>query len=170
MTKFHKLLSIIIFLFLSFNSFAYRIENNKLIIENGDNLWNISHNLLSKGIDYHLIWDINKGKYPQLTNDPSLIYDGMVFDIPGSLLHLVNNIDDCCLRDSVSKVIEHLSSIDTNVVLLIEEVKDSGKLERKDWTTLIFGVIITLVSGWVGWETFKRFFKNLFNKTIIRGK
>lgn len=67
------------FLFCSNTLLAWRIEGNVLIIEKGDNLWDIAHALHAKGFEYPKIW---KGKMDKgLTSNPSLIYDGMRFQL-----------------------------------------------------------------------------------------
>lgn len=69
----------LLFLFFSTTLQAWRIEKNVLIIEKGDNLWEIAHALHARGFDYPKIW---KGKLDNgLTNNPSLIYDGMRFKL-----------------------------------------------------------------------------------------
>ncbi len=69
----------LLFLFCANTLLAWRIEGNVLIIEKGDNLWQIAHALHARGFDYPEIW---KGKLDKgLTNNPSLIYDGMRFKL-----------------------------------------------------------------------------------------
>lgn len=51
-----------------------------VIIRRGDNLWRVSRRMLGKGINYTVIYEANKAQI----SDPSLIFPGQVFDVPGS--------------------------------------------------------------------------------------
>ncbi|MCU0790014.1 MAG: LysM peptidoglycan-binding domain-containing protein [Nitratireductor sp.] len=51
-----------------------------VIIRRGDNLWRISRRMLGKGIRYTTIYEANRD---QIKN-PSLIYPGQVFQVPGA--------------------------------------------------------------------------------------
>jgi len=153
-----KVLSLTLLLILSINSFAWRIEGNKLIIEEGDNLWNISHNLLAKGIDYKIIWDYNKEKYKHLTTNPSLIYDGMELNIPDSLIPFLTTNSNCCPNDSLGVVIKHLASIENNVKNInnrqVISGESVGKEKRKE---RIWNLVITLLATLITYVVTKFF-------------
>ncbi len=73
------LLATFLFIVSSFDSKAWRIEDNCIVIENGDTLWEISHELYSRGFDYNKIWE---ARVDTIANsNPSLIYDGMRIDL-----------------------------------------------------------------------------------------
>ena len=142
-----KVLSLTLLLILSINSFAWRIEDNKLIIEEGDNLWDISHNLLAKGIDYKIIWEYNKDKYKHLTTNPSLIYDGMELDIPNSLLPFLSTNENCCPNDSLGAVIKQLDVIKKHVSVIAKESTKSEfeKYFSNKWFNLIKGLFVIIL-------------------------
>lgn len=51
-----------------------------VIIRRGDNLWRISRRMLGRGIRYTVIYEANRDQI----RDPSLIFPGQVFDVPGA--------------------------------------------------------------------------------------
>lgn len=74
-----KLLCASLFLLLNSQTLqAWRIEGDTVIvIEDGDYLWKIAHNLYGRGFDYPKIW--NNKLDPGLSSNPSNVYDGMRF-------------------------------------------------------------------------------------------
>jgi hypothetical protein len=73
---------IVLAIFLStifYSSNAWRIENNVLIIEKGDNLSKISHALFGQGTQYDLLW--KRSLDSLLSKNPNLIFDGMRFNL-----------------------------------------------------------------------------------------
>ena len=104
------------------NAYSWRISENGsyLTIEDGDTLWEIAHSLYSKGYDYKRLWNafVDKG----LTDDPSLIYDGMrieLTNIPklkpdettGSNVVIVQ--DTCCIssQDTLNFKLTNIDAI-----------------------------------------------------------
>ncbi|MBX3240811.1 MAG: hypothetical protein KIT80_23030 [Chitinophagaceae bacterium] len=67
----------------SIDCYAWRIEKNILIIEKGDNLFDISHSLLGKGILYDSIWKMCIDTLA--SRNPNKVYDGMRFRIDSLL-------------------------------------------------------------------------------------
>ncbi len=51
----------------------------KVVIQPGNNLWNISRVIYGRGIEYSVIYEANKG---QIRN-PHWIYPGQIFTTPG---------------------------------------------------------------------------------------
>jgi hypothetical protein len=68
--------------------YAWRIDKNVLTIEKGDNLFNISHSLLGRGILYDSIWKMCIDSL--ISRNPNKVYDGMRFRID-SLLTINND-------------------------------------------------------------------------------
>jgi nucleoid-associated protein YgaU len=56
------------------------VTGASVIIRRGDNLWRISRRMLGKGIRYTTIYEANRDQI----QDPSLIYPGQVFNVPGA--------------------------------------------------------------------------------------
>jgi nucleoid-associated protein YgaU len=56
------------------------VTGASVIIRRGDNLWRISRRMLGKGIRYTTIYEANRDQI----QDPSLIYPGQVFKVPGA--------------------------------------------------------------------------------------
>lgn len=54
------------------------IKAGQVVIQPGNNLWNISRKLYGAGAQYTVIYDANKGQI----RDPNLIYPGQVFTTP----------------------------------------------------------------------------------------
>ncbi len=54
--------------------------NGEVVIQPGDNLWNISRALYGHGVQYTIIYEANRNKI----KDPDLIYPGQIFTTPGS--------------------------------------------------------------------------------------
>ena len=54
--------------------------NGQVVIQPGDNLWNISRSLYGHGVQYTIIYEANKNKI----RDPDLIYPGQIFTTPGA--------------------------------------------------------------------------------------
>jgi nucleoid-associated protein YgaU len=54
--------------------------NGEVVIQPGDNLWNISRALYGHGVQYTIIYKANRNKI----KDPDLIYPGQIFSTPGS--------------------------------------------------------------------------------------
>jgi len=55
-------------------------KNSEVVIQPGDNLWNISRALYGRGVQYTVIYEANKNKI----KDPDLIYPGQIFATPDS--------------------------------------------------------------------------------------
>ena len=51
----------------------------RVIIQPGNNLWNISRVIYGKGVSYTTIYNANKTQI----RDPNLIYPGQIFTTPG---------------------------------------------------------------------------------------
>ena len=62
----------------------------KVVIQPGNNLWNISRVIYGKGIQYTVIYEANKD---QIRN-PDKIYPGQIFETPGS--NAPESIDPAC--------------------------------------------------------------------------
>jgi nucleoid-associated protein YgaU len=60
---------------------APRPRNGRVVIQPGNNLWNISRVIYGKGTRYTVIYRANKG----LIRSPRLIYPGQIFATPGSV-------------------------------------------------------------------------------------
>jgi nucleoid-associated protein YgaU len=56
------------------------VTGASVIIRRGDNLWRISRRMLGKGVRYTTIYEANRDQI----QDPSLIYPGQVFKVPGA--------------------------------------------------------------------------------------
>lgn len=54
------------------------LKNGKVVIQPGNNLWNIARNLYGSGFSYTVIYEANKDQI----RDPNLIYPGQVFATP----------------------------------------------------------------------------------------
>lgn len=54
------------------------LKNGKVVIQPGNNLWNIARNLYGSGYSYTVIYEANKDQI----RDPNLIYPGQVFATP----------------------------------------------------------------------------------------
>ncbi len=55
-------------------------QPGRIVIQPGNNLWNISRVLYGKGTQYTVIYEANR----DLIRDPSLIYPGQIFQTPGT--------------------------------------------------------------------------------------
>jgi nucleoid-associated protein YgaU len=60
---------------------APRPRNGRIVIQPGNNLWNISRVIYGKGTRYTVIYGANK----ELIRSPRLIYPGQIFATPGSV-------------------------------------------------------------------------------------
>ena len=56
------------------------LKDGKVVIQPGNNLWNIARKLYGSGFRYTVIYRANKGQI----RDPNLIYPGQIFDTPGA--------------------------------------------------------------------------------------
>ena len=56
------------------------LKDGKVVIQPGNNLWNIARKLYGSGFRYTVIYKANKGQI----RDPNLIYPGQIFDTPGA--------------------------------------------------------------------------------------
>ena len=54
------------------------LREGKVVIQPGNNLWNIARRLYGSGFSYTVIYEANKGQI----RDPNLIYPGQVFETP----------------------------------------------------------------------------------------
>ena len=64
----------------------------KVVIQPGNNLWQISRVIYGKGRQYTVIYDANK----EQIRDPDRIYPGQIFETPGS--DAPESIDPDCRR------------------------------------------------------------------------
>ncbi|MDP1627682.1 LysM peptidoglycan-binding domain-containing protein [Parvibaculum sp.] len=55
------------------------LRDGKVVIQPGNNLWNIARGLYGSGFSYTVIYEANKSQI----RDPNLIYPGQVFETPG---------------------------------------------------------------------------------------
>lgn len=145
-----KLTCIIIFLLISTAAYCWRIENNILIIEKGDNLWEISHALYSRGFDYNRLW---KGRMDSISTNPNLIYDGMRFNLDS--LKPVTILTDTCSK--------------TTIINNYNQKDDDGNYTIKDWVLLFLGVILGFLTSMYGSIIFQRWtrFKEIVRDTAI---
>ncbi|MBF0406781.1 MAG: peptidoglycan DD-metalloendopeptidase family protein [Candidatus Riflebacteria bacterium] len=51
-------------------------------VQPGDTLWKIAKSVLGSGSRYPELVQLNKSKYPSLSNNPNLIYPGWILDLP----------------------------------------------------------------------------------------
>ena len=56
------------------------LKDGKVVIQPGNNLWNIARKLYGSGFRYTVIYQANKDQI----RDPNLIYPGQIFDTPGA--------------------------------------------------------------------------------------
>lgn len=77
--RFYIILVLTLAFLFSTPTYAWRIVDNVLIIEKGDNLSDISHALLGRGTEYDLIW--KRGIDKLISTNPNKIYDGMRFPL-----------------------------------------------------------------------------------------
>ena len=140
----------ILTLFVATTAYCWRIENNILIVEKGDNLWQISHALYSRGFDYSRLW---KGRMDSISSNPNLIYDGMRF-----------NFDS--LRPTVFP--KDTSSKQT-IINNYYPKGDDNKYTIKDWVLLFLGVILGFLTSMYGSIIFQRWtrFKEIIRDTTI---
>ncbi|WP_421863028.1 LysM peptidoglycan-binding domain-containing protein [Parvibaculum sp.] len=54
------------------------LKQGKVVIQPGNNLWNIARNVYGSGFSYTIIYEANKAQI----RDPNLIYPGQVFETP----------------------------------------------------------------------------------------
>jgi nucleoid-associated protein YgaU len=54
------------------------LKEGKVVIQPGNNLWNIARNLYGSGFSYTVIYEANKDQI----RDPNLIYPGQIFETP----------------------------------------------------------------------------------------
>ncbi|HAC57086.1 MAG TPA: peptidoglycan-binding protein LysM, partial [Rhodobiaceae bacterium] len=54
------------------------LREGKVVIQPGNNLWNIARRLYGSGFSYTVIYEANKDQI----RDPNLIYPGQVFETP----------------------------------------------------------------------------------------
>src|ERR1700748_3638668 len=64
---------------------AWRIEGKYLIIEKGDNLYKIAHELTGRGSEYSKLWKNCIDTI--ISRNPNKVYDGMRFNIDSILVH-----------------------------------------------------------------------------------
>lgn len=55
------------------------LRDGKVVIQPGNNLWTIAHNLYGSGFSYTVIYEANRSQI----RDPNLIYPGQVLETPG---------------------------------------------------------------------------------------
>jgi nucleoid-associated protein YgaU len=65
-------------------------QPGKVVIQPGNNLWQISRVIYGKGVQYTVIYEANKSQI----RDPDLIYPGQIFETPGS--QAPESIDPSC--------------------------------------------------------------------------
>jgi nucleoid-associated protein YgaU len=54
------------------------MKNGKVVIQPGNNLWNIARQIYGSGFNYTVIYEANKSQI----RDPNLIYPGQIFSTP----------------------------------------------------------------------------------------
>ncbi|MGI9462352.1 MAG: LysM peptidoglycan-binding domain-containing protein, partial [Aestuariivirgaceae bacterium] len=59
---------------------ASAAKTGRVVIQPGNNLWNISRVIYGSGVEYSVIYEANK---EQIRN-PNLIYPGQIFSTPGA--------------------------------------------------------------------------------------
>jgi hypothetical protein len=104
-------LLLITFIVFNLPIFAWYLNGSYVIIEKGDNLWNISHSLLTKGNRYNEIWLL--GYSDSRTKSPSLIYPGMKFKVPPFLFNTIP-IPPSSIDSFEQKVLIQLHDVNRN--------------------------------------------------------
>jgi len=61
---------------------AATAANGKYVVKPGDSLWDIAQRFLGDGKRFFELVEMNRAKYPSLTNNPSLIHSGWELDLP----------------------------------------------------------------------------------------
>jgi nucleoid-associated protein YgaU len=77
-------------------------EPGRVVIQPGNNLWQISRVIYGRGIRYTVIYEANKDQI----RDPDLIYPGQIFSTPGTSGE--KTIDPSCYEPLGGKDCEHL--------------------------------------------------------------
>lgn len=134
---------IVIIAFLTLTSYevkSWRIENNILIIEKGDNLSNIAHSLYGRGTKYEVLWQ--KCLDSLKKRNPNIIYDGMRFNLD-SLFNFP--------KEQINK-----NPIIQNFPLVLE--KDKG-LDSSAWIAII-SACIALFATYFSMRSYSKSIRN----------
>jgi len=155
-------------LFICPPTYGWRIENNLLIIEKGDNLWQISHSIFGGGVDFQKLWALRIDKERFL--NPNLIYDGMKFNLPFSIektlehpVPLPKSTTDTALTLKIDTVIQKFSFSNNK----LEKIE---KNTRFSWTELIFEKFFLALGIACIIAIVTEYLKKYFNMPTKRGK
>ena len=128
--------------------YAWRIEGNYLIIENGDNLWKIAHSLYGSGLDFNEIWKLREDK--ERFNNPSLIYDGMKFHLPNLIVKqdLPISIDTIFNHEVHKKMDSMIYRMDSSL-LLLDKIRDNTSYSYVElgFEKILLSLILSVASG-----------------------
>ncbi len=162
MKQYQKTIYLLFFLLITLSSSAWRLEGNRLIIEKGDNLYEIAHSLFNNSAYADSIYNDLRIRYPTFSKNniqPDWEYlvperfqkkwgliktDSLYIIIEGQ-----NNID-------LHEITTTLSSIDTNIQTIINEEIRSDEVGNKDWKLQLIGFIFTYLAGLLGWNNTRK--------------
>jgi len=94
-----KLLFFILFLLISTNIFAWRIENNILFLEKNDNVWEVTYCLCGDGNKWKILWE---KRIDKTIKSPYHAYPNMAFNLNDSLFISILSLDTTCCKDNSS--------------------------------------------------------------------
>jgi len=138
---------LIVLIFPSNNSQGWkRIEGDKIRIEKGDNLWRISHSLLGSGWRYMEIWQGKKDGYK--TNDPNLIFPGMVFSYNSAdTIDMVERFHS--ISPKIDKIIFTAVDIDSNLASLRQHIvkRDAKTFWKWVFQNLVLTIFVSATGG-----------------------
>ena len=145
--------------------YPWRVEDDYLIIEKGDILWEIAHSFYGSGLEYKKVWDLRVDK--ERFKNPNLIYDGMKFHLPFNNLNNddVNQIDSInskTITDRMDTIITDIKSSKKIFKNIEENTKSSflGFIFEKVLLSLALSVASSiLVWLLLDWDKFRRLFK-----------
>jgi len=138
---------LIVMIFSTNNSQGWkRIEGDKIRIEKGDNLWRISHSLLGSGGRYMEIWQGKKDGYK--TDDPNLIYPGMVFSYNSvDAIEIVERFHS--INPKIDKISSTTIDIDSNLVALRHHIVKRDAIDIWQWLgqNLALTILVSAAGG-----------------------
>jgi hypothetical protein len=152
LADFSKFFLVVFILLIPSCAFGWIIVEDKIFIERGDNLWNISYHIYGSGWYYGRLWRNRLDS--TLTNDPNLIYAGMKFkykteplgdDRPNGILKEINK--------KLGVSIAFSDSINRNIKSIEKSFEESSKtFTVKDILyQIVFTFLISVGSGWAVW-------------------
>ena len=118
------------------------------LVVKGDTLWDISNSLFGKGWHYKKIWVNRKKNY--LTNDPNLIFPGMLFVYRSNTKDLKSDSSFLNQLNAMNKNIEIISQNSDTLKIRLKTLADLRRYSINRLIASLVQILISIIVGAIG--------------------